>query len=152
MFIKSIKSILIAALFMFFMDGLFAQSQGIGFFYEKETGCRVKREIITLKNVTVNNDSVSTKKAIVKYNDLFENIKVTIYPNPNGGKFKVKLTGIKQNQKAVFSLSTITGKIIYKERYYTNVLVINIENEKSGSYILYLNVDGKLKSWEIIKL
>ena len=147
MFIKFSKLFLLTIAFIFASKGLLSQNTGKEFIYDRETGCRTVRQVLTLKKETAN-----TKNEVVKYEDVFQNIKVTIYPNPNGGRFKIKLEGLEQEQKADFYLSTISGKIIYQKKYHSNILEVNIEDKKNGAYILYLNLNGKLKSWKIIKL
>ncbi len=145
------KIILLGLLLLLSLGNLFSQTQSVEFVYDKYSGTRITRRIITL-NKSNKNDFATDKNKTTLYNDVFKNLKITIFPNPNGGKFKVRIQGLKTNQKAIVYLTTISGKIVYKQRFLSKDLDIDIQNKVNGEYILYINLDGKIKSWKIIKL
>ena len=125
-----------------------AQKNSVEFIYDKGTGNRIKRSIIILHNQKQNTDTTIFTN---KYKTIFQDIEITIFPNPNGGKFKVQLKNMDDKQEAIISLSNLLGEIIYNKRCHNETIEIDIHTNSNGAYILYINIGGKLKSWKIIK-
>jgi hypothetical protein len=77
---------------------------------------------------------------------------ITVYPNPNQGKFEVKLTGY--NQKATIYLFSLTGQLIRSQevKATTNEVItpMHIENLAAGTYLLKVTSDKGVKVERLI--
>ena len=123
-------------------------SQIISFEYD-QSGNRILREVIYLKTIdTENSDNSGYKSYQAKY---LENSIITISPNPNGGKFNVKVSSSNSKGKFEIYVHTIIGAQIYENKNASNLNEIDISNRENGTYILSLIMGEERKSWKIIK-
>jgi agmatine deiminase len=79
-----------------------------------------------------------------------KNLTVSVYPNPSKGHFRISL-----NEAIVggYSVYDLTGKaIVSGVPFNSNVLNLNLENQKSGLYLLRLDWEGGQKSIRLHKL
>jgi len=80
------------------------------------------------------------------FTDLLE---VIIYPNPNNGKFFVKLP---RDSEGNLSIINNIGQIIHEEKFYITAEShgINISSLAYGNYVIRLNINGELLSRKLI--
>ena len=123
-------------------------SQIISFEYD-QSGNRILREVIYLKTIdTENSDTSDYKSHQAEYLD---NSIITISPNPNGGKFNVKVSSSNSKGKFEIYVHTIIGAQIYENKNASNLNEIDISKCENGTYILTLILGEERKSWKIIK-
>ena len=129
-------------------------AQTIAFTYDK-AGNRLTRALLVSK---INNDndtnSGNNQKSTLTLDEsvTIDDIKVTISPNPNGGKFSVDISNSTNEQPNVeIYLHTMLGKQIFISKSTQPSTTINITNRKNGTYILTVVVNGTKEAWKIIK-
>lgn len=93
-------------------------------------------------NGCVNTDTVTVVViSCIGLDDLIVNEVLTVYPNPSSGLFQMQVK--KEVQITVYS---IDGKYIQNMRLNPGSQLLNLENEASGVYILYISTtDGQYR-------
>lgn len=71
---------------------------------------------------------------------------VEIYPNPNAGKFTVRV-----NQPAAISVLDVLGKQVYHSDMVAREINVDLQNQVDGIYFVKIIVEGKLASFKVIK-
>jgi len=122
-------------------------AQTVAFEYD-EAGNRVLRDVIYLQPTIA--DSNNTKQ-VEAFEDNLGKTKVTISPNPNGGRFSVNLEEIDFKNPPQMYLHSINGTMIYENHKATTLTEIDISNRENGTYILSLIIGTERKTWKIIK-
>ncbi|MCK4664662.1 MAG: T9SS type A sorting domain-containing protein [Bacteroidales bacterium] len=128
------------------------------FIYD-DSGNRIMRHIIELKdrdNIPEDSTQMAynwdfTDTTALKYTEMINNISITIYPNPNGGMFKVVLGNTENNTKASLYLHSLSGSLVFEKGPIKQVTDVDIRNQKNGTYILTIIVNHKKKTWKVIK-
>ena len=133
---------------------LFAISQieYIEFKYD-DAGNRYLRHVIELppENRSLENNTETTDSTTVKYIDIIGESDVVIYPNPNGGRFRIVFRNMPDGKTATANLHSISGTMILQQKDITDALEIDIRNRENGTYILSIEIDGEMKTWKVIK-
>ncbi|MDY0159711.1 MAG: T9SS type A sorting domain-containing protein [Bacteroidales bacterium] len=81
----------------------------------------------------------------------FENIDISIYPNPTDSYIYISIES-DTYYKFAYILIDINGKIILQEQFNNNFKDINIKSLPQGAYILKIEFDKSLfKTYKIIK-
>ena len=146
-----LQFVIIAILFSFI-----ATAQIVEFDYD-ETGNRILRDVIYLKSTTTDSTDI---KQLKEYELIFAEMQVTISPNPNGGRFRVKIENSLQStdgspQSSVGDLQLllhgINGVLIYENNNAGLTDEIDISEQKNGTYILSFIIGTDRKTWKIIK-
>lgn len=119
-----------------------ASADTVSYGYD-QAGNRISRGVIVLKSTKVDQP--------IKYQDNLGKTKITICPNPNGGQFKLSVTGITTKANMKITLYNISGELVYKNFLPPQSIEIDISNQPNGMYILHLVVGNKKKTWKIIK-
>ncbi len=139
------KSILLLTAFGFlYLGSLTCNAQNIEFKYDN-AGNRISRYVINLKHTSAKD---STK---LIHNDLLNGVTVLIKPNPSGGKFDIELQNFDHSINASYYLFTTGGKLIRQTRKMKTITKIDIANQANGLYILKILINGKPRTWKIIK-
>lgn len=122
-------------------------AQTVTFRYDN-SGNRTSRDIIVKKSTSNNN---SETKQVTNQVDILGDVKITISPNPNGGRFSVKIEGCNLETSYQLQLFSANGKLVYED--YTKELIneIDISKQENGIYILSLIMGETKKTWKIIK-
>ncbi len=134
------------------------KSQVVEFIYD-DSGNRIMRQIIELKDCdNIPEDSAQmannwdfTDTIALKYTEMINNISITIYPNPNGGMFKVVLGNTKITTEASLYLYSLSGSLVFQKEPIKQVTDVDIRNYENGTYILTIIVNHKKKTWKVIK-
>ncbi|NOY50485.1 MAG: T9SS type A sorting domain-containing protein [Chlorobi bacterium] len=142
---ENLRKLLIATAVLF---SLAASSQTVEFTYD-QAGNRITRDVIYLQPMQTTDSSTVEKNK--DYDEMLGNSKITISPNPNGGRFSVKIEGIDPDNPPQIYLHSIKGTLIYENTKAALVNEIDISRHPKGTYILSLIVAGKRKTWKIIK-
>ena len=132
---------------------LIAQQTVVEFQYDA-AGNRVLRHVIELPpendKETQQNREVSDTTEIT-YTETIGQTEINIYPNPNGGRFTVVIHNPETGKKASLALYTVTGALVLKRDLLTSKTEIDIRNRENGPYMLSIAIDGKRKTWKVIK-
>lgn len=155
----SLKHTCLLLISLMLMNYAYSQkSQVVEFIYD-DSGNRIMRQIIELKDndnipkdsiqITNNWDFIDT--TTLKYTEMINNISITIYPNPNGGMFKVVLENTEKNTEASLYLHSLSGSLVFQKKPIKQVTDVDIRNYENGTYILTIIVNHKKKTWKVIK-
>lgn len=139
---SDMKPIVILSFFMFMCFGE-AFSQNIHFTYDAAGNC-IRREQV------VRQSQQSQRKA--QLSDTWDNIKVSISPNPTNGVFRVEIVGCKSDDRISLCVKNASGQQIFAKSNVTVSSSIDISNSPSGMYFLQIILNDTCdKSWKIIK-
>jgi len=109
-------------------------------------GNRVRREIVMSSA-----PSMSPKKSNSYTDKLSNDYKVKLYPSAQNGTIRVEIisaTGMNDGTVEVFSTS---GMRVLTCTINDGMAVVDLNNRRSGVYILHICVNGKETDWKIVK-
>ncbi len=107
-------------------------------------------EIIT-QTVTINSNAEEAEvltAATVPATENFNNIKFTVFPNPNQGEFSVDITGLENNHEMTLTLRNDKGDTVYNSYFYTQDessvqrKIVPETKLESGIYYCTISVQG----------
>ncbi|MFY8020161.1 MAG: T9SS type A sorting domain-containing protein [Bacteroidia bacterium] len=74
---------------------------------------------------------------------------IIVYPQPNPGKFQIKLEGVQEEKRiSEIQIFNLKGELIYQSELYQSE--IDLKNINKGIYILQMNIGGNKMSKKII--
>ena len=121
-------------------------------------GNRIVRQVIVLEKKSMLDDSTKitgdpskTYNNQLKYIEVIGQIEVSIFPNPNGGQFKVEVNNTENDINGKLYLHTMDGTLIYHEDHLEKNTEIDISIRQNGAYILSVIINNEKKTWKIIK-
>ena len=82
-------------------------------------------------------------------NDYSNNILICVYPNPNDGNFKLKISDLKNAYN--IKIFDLFGKSVYQQNNCTKqLLTINLNNMDKGIYLMKIETKNKILTKKII--
>ncbi len=83
--------------------------------------------------------------------DMQQDFKFTVYPNPNDGNFKIRYQ-LPQNKKGTLEIFDVTGKLVYKQNLpqWSSMQSISLKNLSDGIYNAAIISDGKRVNQTIV--
>ncbi len=151
--IHIIKQFLFFILFILGSISCLNGQQHIEFTYDA-SGNRITRQVIEMKgpneNTSDSTDSgIDSKEKI--YTELIDSYKVTVFPNPNKGQFKIVINNLNNDTNASVYLHSISGVMIFSKNNAGEETFVDIGKYDNGAYILTVEISGNRKTWKIIK-
>ena len=155
----SLKHTCLLLISLMLMNYAYSQKLEVVEFIYDDSGNRTMRQIIDIKDRdNIPEDSAQmannwdfTDTTALKYTEMINNISITIYPNPNGGMFKVVLGNTEKNTRASLYLHSLSGSLVFEKDPIEQVTDVDIRNHENGTYILTIIVNHKKKTWKVIK-
>jgi len=123
-------------------------AQTIEFTYD-QSGNRISRNVVYLQPMQ-SNDSSSFEEAR-EQTQMLGNKKITISPNPNGGRFSINIEGLEPDTPPQIYLHNLKGSVIYENPKADLLTQIDISQHPKGTYILSLIIGDQHKTWKIIR-
>jgi len=84
-----------------------------------------------------------------------KNIETKLYPNPVEDNLNIQISGL-ENKDVHISIYSLNGEALFKQKYQVEngqlIEEINMHNFSSGTYLMMLVQNNKIKSYKIIKL
>ena len=151
------KPILIA---LFIMLWHFTNAQ-VNYTYDAN-GNRISRYVVLTEQVSPNNnqqkeDSIYFKEDMIYY-ELSSNYTeqlgeqtLTIYPNPTGGAFAVRVTNMPEGLKRKMILYSMSGKEVFHKEDFDELTEIDVSAQQNGTYLLKIMLGDKRTTWKIVK-
>ena len=135
---------------------LLGLSQATVSFGYDASGNRTGRDIILAKSSDVTSaDSTDKELQEQHYIDLFSDVKVTISPNPNGGRFKVMVEQtpgtIESQDPFQLYLHSLSGESIRHIERLEPVNEVDISYYPNGTYVLTIARGNDKRTWKVIK-
>ncbi len=133
----------------------FAQQSSIAYEYD-DAGNREKRYVVELPEMTNplngGKSNTHTKDTIVKNHEFdINNVRIIVYPNPNGGKFIVEAQSNNKYLDIEIFMHSMNGTLIFSKKLKNQHLDIDISKRENGAYILSIIVGDKKKTITVIK-
>jgi hypothetical protein len=75
--------------------------------------------------------------------------KVTLFPNPSDGKFKIRLENIKASEINL-KINNVFGMEVYEGSYNNGLISLNLSFLPKGIYFVNMEFDGRVKSGKLI--
>ncbi len=154
---KTTPLISLLVLFIFLDLSAFAQ-EVIIYTYDFNGNRTTRFELGKKEKINEPQDSIT---AIYKFTNIdsltmnipgnLEQITVTLYPNPNGGQFKVTLNNINIVNHAFLYIHDLSGALIYNTEVHSTTTNVDISNRENGVYFLTIVINNEKKIWEVIK-
>lgn len=91
--------------------GLFAQTPNVSFDYDGDGNMKLRR-VFTVGSSTVKGNSEQTSKVEEKMGEL----KITVFPNPTSGIFKVSILNIDLKQDSYYCIYSLNGSLLIKNK------------------------------------
>ena len=135
---------------------LVSLSQATVSFGYDASGNRISRTIVLAKSGEVTfADSTNNNLEEQIYVDLFSDVKVTISPNPNGGRFKVMVEQtpgtIESQDPFQLYLHSLSGESIRHIERLELVNEVDISYYPNGTYVLTIARSNDKRTWKVIK-
>ena len=93
-----------------------------------------------------------TKVEIPSYEDLFNERKITIYPNPTKGMLRIDITGDELPGDAMIFIYNSSGTTVRQMNKITESNIVDISSQPTGVYIMRVIIDKEqVSTWKIIK-
>jgi len=155
---KTITKPILIALFLILWHFTNAQ---VNYTYDAN-GNRISRYVVLTDQVSPNNnqqkeDSTYFKEDMIYYElssnyteQLGEQI-LTIYPNPTGGTFAVRVTNMPEGIKRKMVLYSMSGKEVFNKEDFDELTEIDVSAQQSGTYLLKIILGDKQTTWKIVK-
>ena len=86
------------------------------------------------------------------FEDIFNERKITIYPNPTKGMLRIDITGDELPSDAMIFIYNSSGSTVRQMNKITESNIVDISSQPAGVYIMRVVLDKKIIStWKIIK-
>lgn len=147
---ERIFSLAVVTAVIMIANPMFSQS-AVCFGYDA-SGNRTSRTIVVTKTTDAT-DADSTDQQ--QYVDLFSDMKVTISPNPNGGRFAVIVEqfgeSINESSALKMTLHSMNGEVIHQIDKLKPINQVDISFRPNGTYILIITNGSDKRTWKVIK-
>lgn len=129
-------------------------------YYYDENGNRTLRNTVSLMSQPVDSiqqDSINIldeKDYLLLESNHKEDLgeqSISIYPNPTGGAFAVRVTNMPAALERKMFLYSIGGNEIYRSEDFDELMVIDLSGNESGTYILKILLGDNRSTWKIMK-
>ncbi len=138
--------------------GLPAFAQDFSFTYDA-AGNRTNRNIITLNkstaiDTTIVNDETAIEEEPAEEDKLHEKLgsfDLAVYPNPTKGEVVVEIAGGGSIESASYKVFDMSGREILAGQATGSPISVNLSGQVAGTYFLYVNINDKEKSWQVVK-
>ncbi|MBT3208442.1 MAG: T9SS type A sorting domain-containing protein [Bacteroidetes bacterium] len=136
-----------------------AFSQNLTFDYD-DAGNREYRTITlpppskaAFQNTSIINEEIAEEETLEeqKLYDKLDNFDLLVYPNPTKGEVVVQIFGEENFGTVTYKVFEQSGKEILAGSKSSSILHINLSGQKAGTYFLRVEINGKEKSWKIVK-
>lgn len=142
---------LLVLLSLFFNEQILCQ---INFSYDFN-GNRTNRVLLLAKEkdtITNGNALHPTFLSVPKtLNDTIGDVAISLWPNPNGGKFTITSDNREISELITVELFSLKGEKVFSEKFSRSIIEIDIRNQSSGSYILKLYSGKHSVTYKVIK-
>ena len=155
---KTITKPILIALFLILWHFTNAQ---VNYTYDAN-GNRISRYIVLTDQVSPNNnqqkeDSTYFKEDMIyyelssNYTEQLDGQTLTIYPNPTGGAFAVRVTNMPEGLKRKMVLYSMSGNEVFHKEDFDELTEIDVSAQQSGTYLLKIMFGDKRTTWKIVK-
>ncbi len=147
----------IIAFISFFIPVIaFAQNPQIVYSYDA-SGNRIQRKTIVLGTEdplppTPSSNKVATNQTTTGIKDSIGKFNVSFYPNPIENYVNVKFDVNTNLSHAKLKVLDMRGIVLIEENNLSTITKLNFQSLAAGQYIIWIEVDGQMKEWGVIKI
>ena len=148
---KIIKFILTVVL-IFSCAAISAQTESLKYTYDA-SGNRIEKALYlgeTKKSEQASDESSNNEQEEV-VEEIIEDTKISIYPNPTEGSLRVDLENLPENQQSIISVFDMNGKAILKKTHLSSTNLVDLTHHPSGTYILIISIGDNNTRWKVMK-
>lgn len=124
---------------------LSASPQTIHYSYD-QSGNRISREIVMTPQNIPSNETASVNE------DVIDNRKLNIYPNPTYGILTVEIRGYENSDNCGISIFNKAGTLITEIKLDSHIATIDISDQPADLYLMRIIINQSVSTWRIIKL
>ena len=85
-------------------------------------------------------------------NDWDAEKKISIYPNPTQGAFRVDIIGEEIPEDAKIFIYDMTGRLVHRQKGISSVNLFDISAQPAGTYLVRIELGGdNVSTWKIVK-
>lgn len=137
---------------MYFLPGRLPAQTTFTFKYDS-SGNRTERRFIPMRKSAQISDStgaIGTPEQREEIREVIGTNEIRIYPNPTGGFLHIEIPGEKENNVNI-RLYDMKGRTIKEMQVTDEYIVLDMNSQPAGIYILSIMVGEKRKDWKILK-
>ncbi len=127
-----------------------ARSQNFTFGYDN-AGNRYSKNVITLKSTESVQDTSTQKQDTAVYQELLDELKVSLYPNPTKGIIIIELENLDSIVSSILYVTDNSGKILYVHKELQQRNEIDLSSLHPGMYFLRIQAGMSISEWKVIK-
>jgi hypothetical protein len=83
--------------------------------------------------------------------NLGDNKKLLIYPNPTKGELRIDVQGYEDESNVIISLFSLTGSLLITKKVVSGSETLDLSGYPNASYVLKVVLQDKTSEWVIIK-
>jgi|GEM_PF-6129849 len=144
-------------IFLFFVSTVsstvFIQARNIHFLYDAAGNCIQKyKTIVFSRSMSVEDDfDFDFPEDWGLTDDVFGEIRTVIFPNPTRGILQVEFQNKDTNISVHYRLTDMNGRGITEGITFDSLLMLDLSNMPTATYLLNLTINGKSEIYKIIK-
>ena len=116
-----------------------------------ECGNLLSQQIVLAGEEAPLNDIEQNQKPENAYLTMIGKVGIAISPNPNTGKFTVRMENLAMGSDVGLSLYDLKGDLVMIKYIRTAETKVNIDGLENGPYLLSITIDGVSRTVKIIK-
>ncbi|MGC3977576.1 MAG: T9SS type A sorting domain-containing protein [Paludibacteraceae bacterium] len=142
------KKLIFLFVLIFSIGIIYSQNVKIEYTYDLDGNLSVRRVVQINIPPGVKRQSEDSTNYV---KDDLGNQKITLYPNPTNGLFRVVITGLDYKEKNYYQLFSLDGKLIKQSNISDENINFDISMYSSGVFLLNVYLGKKVSLWKVIK-
>lgn len=138
-----------------FFCGLYSLNAQDVMYTHDANGNRIVRETMVFKTAPSQNGTGVNhinEEPLIETETYVLGHKITVYPNPTAGFLQVLIDGIEAEDNIAFYLSDVNGKVLLHEKSdLSGKIEMDLSLYSNGFYLLKVVLNGREKTWRIVK-
>ena len=96
-------------------------------------------------------DDSSTKNKQEIVEELLEETKISIYPNPTEGSLRVDFENLPEDSQSTISVYDMNGRAILNMKHLSSTNLVDLTHQPSGTYLLIISIGDNNTRWKVMK-
>lgn len=132
--------------------GVSAQTESLKYTYDA-SGNRTEKALYidSVKKSEKASDESSHNEEEEVIEEILDETKISLFPNPTEGSLQVNLENIPEDQQSIISVFDMNGKAILKKTHLSSTNLIDLTHQPSGTYIMIITIGDNTTRWKVMK-